>query len=268
MEIVYDVANFKGVNYSEGTTSGEVIQCDNFDATVDNNASSVYHGFLTKFPKSITVGNEVGSQVSRGMFLFKRYDGQTYIQSFSDGTTKYLNSGVWTDILTGESGALPVSYDSFNYIDKVFFSNGNTAIYKYSPRWASAYPIRDKDLGETPLSGTITFTDGSTVVTGVGCSFLTELSTGDWIRKNNTEDWWEVLSVTNDNLLELMTEYIGSTGSSSSSTKARITSLRGKFIKAWKDRLWVASGTLYYALLKEDGDFLLTEFGDKILMEG
>jgi len=89
------------------------------------------------------------------------------------------------------------------------------------------------------------------------------------IRKSSTEDWWEVLSVTNDDALELMTEYTGSTGAggAGNSDVANKTSLRGRYIKVWKDRLFIGAVNQYWALLKEDGDALLTEAGGKILLE-
>jgi len=236
MELVYDINKFGGINVSRGTTNNEVLSCENFDAVVDQNASSIYHGFITKFPKSTTSGNDIGSQISRGLFLFKRYEGLVYLQAFSDGTVRYLTGGAWTSILTGENGGRHFAFDSFSYLDKTFFSDGNLAVYKYHPSWTAAYGISDKDGIVTDLTGDLTFTESDATVTAVGGTFITELSPGDWIRKSSTEDWWEVLSVTNDDALELMTEYTGSTGAggAGNSDVANKTSLRGRYIKVWR----------------------------------
>ena len=269
-ELIYDIKSFRGVDLDKGATSFNTIQCDNFDATIDENATSIYHGFLTKFPKSEAVGDDIGSQVSRGVFLFKRYDGNVYLQAFSDGTVRYLTGGNWTSLITGENGGYQFSFDSFNYLDKTFFSDGNQTMFKYHPSWTSAYGISDKEGGTTTtITGNLTFTTDDATVTAAGGAFTTELSAGDWIRKDSTEDWYEVLSITTDDELELMVDYLGTTGAGGADTSelCNKTSLRGRFIKVWKDRLVIGALALYWNLLKEDGDFLLTELGGKILME-
>lgn len=53
------------------------------------------------------------------------------------------------------------------------------------------------------LSGTITTSSGTRDVTGSGTLFLSELSVGDWIRDAGEDDWFEILSITDDTNLVL-----------------------------------------------------------------
>lgn len=53
---------------------------------------------------------------------------------------------------------------------------------------------------EGTLSGTVTFTLGSTSITGSGTSFSDELEAGNYIRKSDGEDWYTVASIGSDTL--------------------------------------------------------------------
>lgn len=65
------------------------------------------------------------------------------------------------------------------------------------------------------LTGTITFTNGSATVTGVGSAFTTELRLGDWIRLSTDADttagWRRVSAIASDTSLTLSAVY-GETG--------------------------------------------------------
>jgi uncharacterized phage protein gp47/JayE len=64
------------------------------------------------------------------------------------------------------------------------------------------------------LSGTATFTGGSTIVTGAGTSFLTDLTEGQWI-KIDTDDkgsWTKVETIESDTILYLTEGYRGTDG--------------------------------------------------------
>lgn len=56
---------------------------------------------------------------------------------------------------------------------------------------------------EGALTGTVTFTKGSTAVSGSGTDFDGELSAGDFIKKSTDDIWYEVLSITSDTALVL-----------------------------------------------------------------
>ena len=247
-ELVYSATNFKGVANSYGATAGFPIACDNFDFISDNNATSIYHGFLTKFPKSEAAGDDIGSQVSRGIFLFvpSTYasDGDiAYIQAFSDGTVRYLTGGAWTSLNTGFTN-LHFDFDAFNYFDLLLWCNGKEGLYKWKYGWATGIPVQDKEGTATNLTGTLTFTEDSPVVTAAGGAFATELFVGSFIRRATGNTWYEVESITDDNNLELTTLFLESTGAGGAGTsqKAANCSAKGRFLSVWKDRVIVGSG--------------------------
>jgi len=70
---------------------------------------------------------------------------------------------------------------------------------------------------EAPINGTLTFTNNSTIVTGVGTNFTSELVPGNWIKSDNSTyggEWYEVASIINDTYLELSTPFANETHSS------------------------------------------------------
>lgn len=74
----------------------------------------------------------------------------------------------------------------------------------------------------TPLTGTLSFINSVTAVTGVGTAFLSEVTAGQYIRLDDDLVWAQVLSVTNDNNLVLSLGYTGSTGSGAGSKSALV----------------------------------------------
>jgi len=63
------------------------------------------------------------------------------------------------------------------------------------------------------LTGTASVTNGSTIVTGTGTSFLAQFSPGDELRLSDDEDKWAVGTVDSDSQITLTEEYEGQTGS-------------------------------------------------------
>jgi len=61
----------------------------------------------------------------------------------------------------------------------------------------------DFDGATGNLTGTWTFTNGSTTVSGSGGSATSELAAGDYIRVSDGSEWYKVTSVTNDNEFEI-----------------------------------------------------------------
>lgn len=62
-------------------------------------------------------------------------------------------------------------------------------------------------------TGTVSVTNGSQIVTGLGTSWLTEVTTGDILIILDDGVWYEVASITNDTSLALSANYAGTTGS-------------------------------------------------------
>ncbi len=75
----------------------------------------------------------------------------------------------------------------------------------------------DHDAYTSSLSGTLTFTNGSTTVTGSGTAFTSELSTGDYIKSDDATEgveWYEVTGITSDTELTIDHAFYQNTHSS------------------------------------------------------
>lgn len=67
---------------------------------------------------------------------------------------------------------------------------------------------------EQPYIGTVTFTNASRELVGVGTQFTSDFKPRDWIRPINTSVWYEILEVTDDTNMKLRVSYAGGTVSS------------------------------------------------------
>ena len=76
----------------------------------------------------------------------------------------------------------------------------------------------DHDAYTAALTGTLTFTNGSTTVTGSGTAFTTELSTGDYIKSDDStegKEWYKVTDITSDTEFTIDHAFYQATHSSS-----------------------------------------------------
>jgi hypothetical protein len=64
-------------------------------------------------------------------------------------------------------------------------------------------------------SGTSTFTNLGSTITGVGTDYILQIYAGDFVRLSTSEPWAEVLSVSDNFTINLTAPYTGSTGSGS-----------------------------------------------------
>ena len=79
----------------------------------------------------------------------------------------------------------------------------------------------------TAITGTITFTNGSTTVTGSGSFFTEEFHTQYYIKRDadGNSAWVKVAAILSDTELELDSEYTGTTGSGAASVNFWIPSI-------------------------------------------
>jgi len=77
----------------------------------------------------------------------------------------------------------------------------NDGIVKREPIGTTYYLDFDGATGN--LTGTWTFTNGSTTVSGTGGAATSELAAGDYVRVSNGSEWYKVTSVTDDNHFEI-----------------------------------------------------------------
>jgi hypothetical protein len=98
----------------------------------------------------------------------------------------------------------------------------------------------------TSLTGTVTFINGSAVITGSGCSFTTQVSRFSYLKLSSHADsaYALVFSVTDDNNLTLATNYTGANGSGTATqSKWFPTTGTGGGISAASSELAITSGT-------------------------
>lgn len=132
-------------------------------------------------------------------------------------------SGGWG--YTGDTTQAVLAGDAY----EVYFNNINPAqavsfYYPYVQDYASMMElditanawkeIKPPLIGtNTNLTGTLTFTGGSTAVTGSGTAFLSEVSAGQYIRRGDAPNqWYLVSSVTNNTALVLNSVFGETTG--------------------------------------------------------
>ena len=108
----------------------------------------------------------------------------------------------------------------------------------------------------TALTGTLSFTNNSTAVTGSGTAFNTELAPGDFI-KGGDGYWWEVVSIASATSATLYQKYSGTTESGISSQKLGVTDTGAAALSSTKVQEVSSSGTSS-ANLKISGGWDLT----------
>jgi len=113
-----------------------------------------------------------------------------------------------------------------------------------------------KSPESTNLTGTLSFTNNSTAVTGNGTAFTTELAIGDFILGGD-DNWWEVVTITSDTAATLYKKYSGSTESGVSSQKLGVTDT-GAASSQWAAVQTVSSSGTSTANLKISGGWDLS----------
>ena len=96
---------------------------------------------------------------------------------------------------------------------------------------ASLFPIQDgasrRVFGrmtktDFALTGSLSFTNATTAVTGAGTLFTSELVAGDWIKLNSSGVYYKVNSITSNTLLDLIANY-DETTASGAATETKLT---------------------------------------------
>lgn len=246
----YDLTNFKGINTSTGSILGNPVQVINWDYGTSKDSSTLFYGFLHKYPDLSVLGDTIASSATRGLHLFLpsisgASSAYRYLQGFSDGTMRFYNStsDTWVSINSGFTTQCPFSFVDFNYLDRVFYSNGRDAIKKWGRDWTAGATLSDKSGTPVAITGLLSATFGSDIVTAISGAFTTELYQGVYIRREATDDWYEVIGITDDNQLQISMEYFGTTGyGTGSSQKAATSLIRARYLAYFNDRLFLASG--------------------------
>lgn len=110
------------------------------------------------------------------------------------------------------------------------------------------------------LTGTLTFTNGNTAVTGSGTAFTTELEVGDKIILDDdiaedSTDWAEITSIESNTALTLTSAYTGTGGSGDGS---KVWGFYDKIVQAalslpWKDNKLASETEVKLEVQSSDG---------------
>lgn len=156
----------------------------------------------------------------------------------------------------GDSGTDHSSFtsytDNFRNVSTCYFTTSGYYPYKwFSSTGASVYSaevLSDCNGSATTLTGTVTFTNNSTAVSGAGTAFLSQAGKGRWIKETTTSTWYEIDNVASDTALTLRSAYSGTGGGVITARVAPLITHKPVFIYSWKSRLWIlnlaSQGTL------------------------
>ena len=243
----------------------------------------LYGGTNSAIPAVVTFTNASAAVLGTGATSFTSLSPGTYIRRGVAPYQWYMIKSITDDThltlievyneTTGDSGvgtAQQYEHKAYNfsfeqYHDKLYScgsigkstSNGG-ALRKWdaSGSWSNAPYIRDTGSSSTSnITGTLTFTQTSSAVVGSGGSaFTTELEAGDYITVDPTATppiWYEVLSITDNTHLTLMTNYaeVGA-GHATCDFAYRYVLDTAQFIKLFKSSLWVIDTNQYVTLRK------------------
>ena len=114
-----------------------------------------------------------------------------------------------------------------------------------------------KSTASTSLTGTLGFTINSTAVSGSSTLFSSELAIGDFV-KGGDDEWYEVITITDNTNAVLFKVYPSATGSGVSSQKLGITSTGEAAATSTAIQTVSASGTSSASRLKISGGWDLT----------
>jgi hypothetical protein len=151
---------------------------------------------------------------------------------------------------SGSSDRIEVSYDCFYYIgeDRTISGTPKVGAYVYlrtrGDYLLDNWYIEEGETAELTVGTSITFTNGSKNVTGVGTAFLSELNVGDDIYGGTDGATYKqtIASITDNTHLTLDTNYVGTGGADTSAVAIYVSALTTNSTETY-------NSTQYYNLL-------------------
>jgi hypothetical protein len=145
-------------------------------------------------------------------------NGSSAVTGFGTTFTSQLRTG---DLMKLSAGG----NTEWKYISVVVDNTNITLDGNYLGPTGTEFKVKAlRNAYNTRLTGTVSFTNGNTAVTGVGTQFLTEVDSGDFIRLPGDTVWGTVLTVVDNLNITLTAVYGGSTGSALGTTRLVKTS--------------------------------------------
>ncbi len=139
--------------------------------------------------------------------------------SYSDIRTRvgdFLGLGRTASAWSTENSSRVDGYIESGY--RLFLSPGLLG-RSFVHEWSFMHPMDSfATVITTALTGTLTFTEDSTAVTGSGTAFTTELDVGDTVKLDADGTYYTVSSITSDTALVLRDAYTGTTGAGAGSS--------------------------------------------------
>lgn len=262
---LYVVENMYANQFDAAYYENFLTQTDNFIALCrDENLYSIY-GVLFDFPKPVSMvpvdyrgilralmsASLVGSTNGALDYICRAFTGITPLLIPVRDFNEFFLSVVQDDPITPVSGQT-IFNTTYPFLDATlvienlttglivpdsdYESDGiNSSWTLFTPTTdvlqatydISANPplIFDSLEGATTLTGTVTFTNDSVLVTGAGTLFLSELAVGDQISDEDGIYIGTILSIDDDENLTLVDEWFGITESISNAIKLQYTDL-------------------------------------------
>lgn len=253
--LIYD---FGGLNTSAFLgQDNQFSRLTNFWYTYPDRNSRSFIG-LSKVPKiagSITTLPVAGRGRGITQFFYQQQsDLSNYMISahcVTDYATAklYFNSSTMESTLGNAFTCLPYhfsfeqNFDVFRGTDTLYMANGDS-FKKYFRDNASNETIvsnvYDTDRTALPLSGTYTFTQGSSTVTS-SATLDAKMVKGAWIKINSPSTWYEVSYVASSGAVVLRNPYTETTTSSAGALVSDYSNLCPRYQFIWKSRLWMAN---------------------------
>lgn len=150
------------------------------------------------------------SSIVSGVSLYPPYSSYD-ADVFRDGDAVTSDTSSYTLLSVPSSTSLELSGDS-----------GLTGVHDFTCRMVPRDYLVEPDSGNNTVSnGTATFTPGSTTVNGSGTTWLTDVTSGDYIKPDIYQGFSIVDNVISDSQLELTSGYAGSPSSGTYTAKRR-----------------------------------------------
>lgn len=171
-----EFAEVKGLYISNGSPKANAFA----DIVLDNNGEAIlkdtnFNRAIFKIPASNIRSIRDDTNNVDTTFPFLR----TFDVTISTAGTFSISTGLTDEVFPFSTGLLSSGQKNGNFV------------------------VTLNESATVPLSGTITVSSGSSSVTGVGTSFLSQLRAGDKIRVDATSEVYTIDSITNNTLLTL-----------------------------------------------------------------
>lgn len=171
------------------------------------------------------------------------------------------------NISTTKKSALVPDPSSYEISSSLLLSDENGSLQARAQVLTDEGNFRDDFVGTTlatALTGTFTFTNNSTAITGVGTLFTTELAVGQYIKKTADSEtlYLAVSKIISNTSLTLVAVYAGTTASTTAVESAWVTSTGTGSIAVSTSILTLNSGTTNGSstVVYRHGDFLPYHF--------